>query len=277
MENEQIIELQTPPTPYYLECGQSQYPIGYQHPNRRNLGVYDLLVVVSGTLHIGENDQAWALSAGQTLLLLPDREHYSVKPCEEETVFYWIHFNAVRAADDKGDRGFMNRYIIQLPQRSQLTNLQQAYHLIDRLLSLRGEHRSNAFWQEQKLLLELLRLLEEGEKHLKLAPSVLLAERTEAYLRQNYQASLSNETLSKALHFHPNYIVRCMKETYHCTPMEYLHEYRLNQAMLFLIATEWSIAQIAEHVGFQYVPYFSSCFKERIGVSPLKYRKGYSK
>lgn len=276
MDNELIIQLQTPPTPYYLECGLSQFPICGQHPNRRNLGHFDLLAVVSGNLHMGENNCQWTLSAGQTLLLLPDREHYSVKPCEEETLFYWIHFNAVRTDEDKGDRGLMNRYTIQLPQHSEWVNPQQAYKMIDRLLSLRGENRSNAFWQEQTLMLELLKLLEEGEKITKGSPSVRLAERTEAYLRQNYQLNLSNEALSEALHFHPNYIVRCMKETFHCTPMEYLHEYRLNQAKLLLITTELSVGQIAEHVGFQYAPYFSSCFKGRMGVSPLRYRKGYS-
>jgi AraC-like DNA-binding protein len=118
--------------------------------------------------------------------------------------------------------------------------------------------------------------MEEGDKHVKASPSVILAERTEAYLRQNFQNDLSNETLSKALHFHANYIVRCMKEVCRCTPMEYVHEYRLKQAKLLLVRTEWSVGQIAEHVGYQYAPYFSSCFKQWMGVSPLRYRKEYS-
>ncbi len=276
MVNPMLVQLETPPTPYYLECGQSHYDRGFEHPNRRNLGVYDLLFVVRGVLHIGEDNRQWALSAGETLILLPDGEHYSVKPSEEETLFYWVHFSANKAADESGDQSFMNPYIIQVPKHSRLMNPQSAYSLLDRLLTLRGENRSNAFWQEQMLLLEMLRLLEEGDKRIKESPSVRLAERTEAYLRRNYQAVLSNEELSKELHFHPNYIVRCMKETYRCTPMEYLHEYRLKQAKLLLIATEWSVGQIAEHVGFQYAPYFSSCFKQRMGVSPLRYRKGYS-
>jgi AraC-like DNA-binding protein len=58
--------------------------------------------------------------------------------------------------------------------------------------------------------------------------------------------------------------------------MEYLHEYRLEQAKLLLIKTEWPVAQIAEHVGFQYAPYFSSCFKQYTGISPLRFRKQYS-
>jgi AraC-like DNA-binding protein len=238
--------------------------------------VYDLLLLVSGVLHIGENDRQWELTEGETLILSPDKEHYSVKPCEKETVFYWIHFSGIRAEDEPGNHHIINTYTIKIPQHSRLSDPQAANNLIKRLLTLRGENRSSAFWQEQILLLELFRHMEEGDKHVKASPSVILAERTEAYLRQNFQNNLSNEKLSKALHFHANYIVRCMKEVYRCTPMEYLHEYRLKQAKLLLVTTEWSVGQIAEHVGYQYAPYFSSCFKQWMGVSPLRYRKEYS-
>lgn len=271
-----IILLKTPPAPYYLESGIAHYGIGYEHPNRRNIGVYDLLLIVSGVMHIGEDGRNWKLTAGETLILYPDKEHYSVMPCEEETVFYWVHFNAIRAEEEPANSNFINPYMIRIPRNSRLLDPQAANSLVKRLLALRGENRSSAFWQEQILLLELFRLMEEGDKHVKASPSVILAERTEAYLKQNYQNELSNETLSKELHFHANYIVRCMKEIYHCTPMEYLHEYRLKQAKLLLVKTEWSIGQIAEHVGYQYAPYFSNCFKQRMGVSPLRYRKGYS-
>src|SRR5690606_23121143 len=118
------------------------------------------------------------------------------------------------------------------------------------------------FWDEQRRFLELLHLLEQEEYGgYPPAPVIQLAERLEVYLRLHYREDLSNETLAEAFHFHPNYLVRSMKEVYHCTPMAYLHRYRIDQAKLLLIKTDWSIAQIADDVGFHFAPYFTNCFK----------------
>lgn len=285
MEPETYVVLRAPPLPYYLGAGVSAYAEGEQHPNRKNLGFFDLLWVVRGELHIGENGRDWALGEGQTLLLLPDGEHYAVKPCDRETVFYWVHFSysgekEVRHApldrfQQPFEQPFSNPYEIRLPYRARPGGANEGPKLLRELVRLRDGNRTAAFWKEQALLLELLRLLEEGEHESRSTPAIRIAEQAEAYLKANYQAELTNGKLAEALHFHPNYIVRCMKERFDRTPMDYLHEYRLEQAKLLLVTTDWSIAQIAERVGFRHVPYFSACFKRQAGVSPLKYRRRY--
>ncbi|AZN43614.1 AraC family transcriptional regulator [Paenibacillus albus] len=277
--------MEIPPVPYYITTGLTTLQPGEHHPSRRNIGLFDLLWVVKGTLYIGEDDQEWSLSKEQTLLLLPDRYHYSVRPCAEETVFYWTHFDftgAYHLADSPADaihpvrNAWSNPYQIRIRQYATPPQFEMAERHLQKLLASAGGLRSEAFWNEQQLFMELLHVLEESNSGKIDSPALKLAEKTEAFLRQHYQTELTNESLAAALHFHPNYVVRCMKEIYRCTPMEYLHEYRLEQAKLLLLKTEWSIAQIAEHVGFQYAPYFSSCFKQYAGVSPLRFRKQYS-
>lgn len=285
MSGQELIVMDIPPVPHYITTGMTTLQPGEQHPSRRNLGTFDLLWVVKGTLYMGEEDLQWEVTSGQTLLLLPDRYHYAVKPCDEETVFYWTHF------DFKGNweqtnidaslaypmrNAWENPYTIRIRQYASPPEFAMAERHLRQMLVYASQNRSAAYWNEQQLFMELLRLLEEGYNGNIESPALRLAEKTEAYLRQHYQAEVTNEVLAEALHFHPNYIVRCMKEIYHCTPMEYLHEYRLEQAKLLLLKTEWPIAQIAEQVGFQYAPYFSSCFKNYAGLSPLRFRKGYS-
>ncbi|WP_274654450.1 helix-turn-helix transcriptional regulator [Paenibacillus humicola] len=286
MDKTTVIEMEAPPLPYYITTGHSVYMPGEQHPNRRSLGIFDLLWVMRGTLYIGEDDKQWEVSQGQTLLLLPDRYHYAAAPCRTETAFYWIHFDyhgKWSALDASASPSYpvrqtwANPYTLRLPQYAEPPQLAMAERHLRKMAANSGERRSAAYWSEQQLFMELLRLLEEslrGEGGG--APGAALAERTEAYLRQHYQSEVTNESLAEALHFHPNYIVRCMKEVYRCTPMEYLHEYRLEQAKLLLIKTEWPVAQIAEEVGFRYAPYFSSRFKQYAGMPPLRFRKQYS-
>jgi len=285
MDEQKLIELALPPLPYYTAMGRSHFQPGEQHPNRRNIGVFDLLWVVRGTLYIGEEERRWEVSEGQTLLLLPDRHHFAAGPCREETVFYWIHFvhQGGYRWSDSGDppphpirQPFANPYALRLPQYAEPPRFRLAERHLRQLAAYSGQQRSAAYWNEQKLFMELLQLLEEDRRTGASASVIALAEKTEAYLRQHYRSSLTNESLAEALHFHPNYIIRCMKEVYGRTPMEYLQEYRLEQAKLLLIKTEWPVSQIAEHVGFQYAPYFSSRFKEYVGVPPLRFRKRYS-
>ncbi|WP_308635471.1 helix-turn-helix transcriptional regulator [Paenibacillus silvisoli] len=280
------IQLELPPLPYYITTGRTHFKPGEQHPNRRNIGLFDLLVVVQGTLHIGEDDRRWTASEGETLLLLPDRYHYATAPCQTETVFYWIHFAFSGTFSASSDADFTlpirhawaNPYKLQLPQYAAPKPFARIRNLLEQLLEQADTAVGAAgYWKEQQQLMDVLRMLEEDKSGEQLPRSVIrLAERTEAYLRQHYQRELTNEALAEALHFHPNYIVRCMKEIYHCTPMDYLHQYRLEQAKLLLIKTEWPVAAVGEHVGFQYTPYFSSCFKRHTGMSPLAFRKQYA-
>lgn len=282
------IWMELPPLPYYITIGLSTFSPGESHPGRKNLGLFDLLWVVKGTLYIGEDDKEWEVTEGQSLLLLPDRFHYPVKACETETVFYWIHFDFQGVwrytSDNELSTGYpqqtrhawANPYRIRIPQYGSPPEFALAERHLRKLLADSVHHRSEIYWSEQQLFMELLRLLDAGQSRNDASPAHKLADKIEAYLRQHYQSDVTNTTLTEEFHFHPNYIVRCMKESYHCTPMAYLHEYRIEQAKLLLIKTEWSIARIAEHIGFLNAPYFSNCFKAAIGMSPLRFRKQYS-
>ncbi|MFS0856118.1 MULTISPECIES: AraC family transcriptional regulator [Paenibacillus] len=284
MNGDGIIELNVPQLPYYLGAGRSEYEIGDQHPNRKKLGIYDVLIVVKGELYIGENDQQWTLKKGDSLILLPEGEHYSVRRCSQKTVFYWLHFEHVERYESlltssdhepelqDSSRPFGNPYTLRLPKHSKLAHPQAAFNLLEQLLTLEMD---SSFWHEQRLLGELLSILEEGSLRVMDSVQTRLAEQAAIYIQQNYKTKVTNETLAAALHFHPNYVIRCMKMKYGKTPIEYLNELRLERAKRLLVTTDWLIDRIAEEVGFRYAPYFSSCFKRYIGLSPLQFRKQY--
>ncbi|WP_127530146.1 helix-turn-helix transcriptional regulator [Paenibacillus kobensis] len=274
--------LKLPPLPYYITIGRTEYKPGDQHPNRRNLGIFDLLFVVSGTLYMGEDDRQWEVGPGQSLLLLPDRYHYATAPCQAETVFYWIHFVFEGECSDVSEADFSlpirnawaNPYKLRVPQYAVLRQFAAIERLLERMLEQAEASGAAPFWQGQQQLMDLLLILDKEQAADGSPTSVTkLAERTESYLRQHYQQDITNELLAEALHFHSNYIVRCMKDVYQCTPMEYLLRYRLEQAKLLLVKTDWSVADIGEHVGFNYTPYFSGRFKRYIGISPLAFRR----
>ncbi|GIP48435.1 hypothetical protein J53TS2_20260 [Paenibacillus sp. J53TS2] len=222
----ELVQLTAPPLPYFLECGHSVYQPGDEHPNRRNIGIFDWIVVESGTLFIGEAGQAWSLGAGQSLLLLPDRHHYAVRPCEEPTSFYWLHFYTVCAwqqlpaeeadhrypdADEHYARFLASPYSLQLPKAWDLPSPDQTFRLFRQLLDSLGERQSRAFWIRQQRFEELLHAMDLRQLESHASPVVVVAEKAEAYIKSNYRSELNSGQMSSALHYHYNYITRCMK------------------------------------------------------------------
>lgn len=268
----EILTIPSFPLPYYLESGAAAYTPGEQHPNRRGLGVYDLIAVQEGALLIGEEDREWTVQPGQMLLLHPRRYHYSRGPCQVATRFYWLHFGV----DGDPDKNRQQTYEIHLPQYWTLPAPSRIFQLFEGLLRLFSAPRSEAFWQEQTLFLELLKQLDESRFQREGSRAMAVAEATEALIRARYREPLTNRLLEEELHYHPNYLARCMKEVRDMTPLEYLMQYRLEQARLLLLKTDWSMARIAEEVGFGYASYFSRCFTSRNGITPLQFRKQYS-
>ncbi|MFE5323698.1 helix-turn-helix transcriptional regulator [Paenibacillus sp. NPDC056579] len=280
------------PLPFFLECGTAVYRPGDQHPNRANLGVFDLLLVEKGRLFIGEEETAWELAPGDMLILRPDRYHYSAAPCAEDTTFHWLHYQSAGSwteseADPSQDAGFLPEpgdsreyhpepsHVISVPKHWTLPVPSEGYELFGKLNAMSAEKRSHAFWERQLLFLRLLRLADEGQRMESLTPARIVAEQAEAYIKQHFREDVTNASIGEALHFHPNYITRCMKTVYQCTPMEFLQHYRLEQAKLLLLTTDLPVSAIADRSGFHYAAYFSRCFTDKIGVSPLQYRKRF--
>jgi len=55
----------------------------------------------------------------------------------------------------------------------------------------------------------------------------------------------------------------------------YLFEYRMNMAQCLLKETSGSIADIADHTGYEHQSHFTTAFKRKFGITPREYRNEY--
>lgn len=282
-----VICISAPPLPYFLECGYRIFDPGQHHPNRKNHGLFNLLVVESGTLFVTENGSDWDVSAGQSLLLLPNSHHYGTRACEERTAFYWLHFHTECSWTESKEKGMFRDptdhierflrypYVIGLSKYGTLPNPGRMFSQLQQLVQLNKEHQSRSIWQQQQILENIMQAMDTRPLDPLTANIVSVSEQVEFYIRQNHQSRITAQHLSEQFHFHYNYISRCMKRVFGMTPMEYLMHYRLEEAKKALIRTDSSVAQIAEEVGFDNHSYFSKCFSERYGLTPLNFRLSY--
>lgn len=94
----------------------------------------------------------------------------------------------------------------------------------------------------------------------------------QAWLQQHYNEGLNIESLSKQFNISVRSLNRRFKEATQQTPKQYLQQLRIDAATELLRKTNLSIGDIASHVGYQDVSYFSEVFKKTMGANPKSYR-----
>lgn len=92
------------------------------------------------------------------------------------------------------------------------------------------------------------------------------------YIRNNYHQKITISDLSAILHICDGHMIRLFQQNLHTTPINYIIDCRLEQAMKLLITTDMSVSDIATTVGFSTTSYMIKLFQERLSTSPLKFR-----
>ncbi len=93
------------------------------------------------------------------------------------------------------------------------------------------------------------------------------------YLHENYSEVITVKAVADHVHLSQEECCRLFKSTYGCTLITYLTDYRLQQSIMMLSDPSYSVSHIAEACGFNSTSYFIKRFREKVGISPLQYRK----
>lgn len=100
--------------------------------------------------------------------------------------------------------------------------------------------------------------------------------RVTQYIEMNLGKALSVAQLSNVAGISSDYLVRRFKRETGMTIKQYITKRRCEVAAGLLADSNFSIQEIAAHVGYEDRAYFARVFKEWSGVSPQKYRARYS-
>jgi AraC-like DNA-binding protein len=93
------------------------------------------------------------------------------------------------------------------------------------------------------------------------------------YIAKNYKQEILLKDLADKYYISEFYLSRVFKEVTGYGFKEYLILYRLNEAKKLLCSTNLSVTDICYAVGYSNVNHFIRIFRQREGMSPLKYRK----
>ena len=92
------------------------------------------------------------------------------------------------------------------------------------------------------------------------------------YIRNNYGSEINIDKYAESRNISVCWFIRCFKHITGQTPLQYLLSLRISNAQNLLENTDYTIAEVAESVGYQNALYFSRLFRKQMGISPREYR-----
>lgn len=93
------------------------------------------------------------------------------------------------------------------------------------------------------------------------------------YIHKNYTKRIRLEELAAELFLCPKQVSRIIRKEYGCSLSDLVNRHKLSVACMLIKNTNLDISDIASMVGYEYENYFFTLFKQKYGVSPLKYRE----
>ncbi len=96
------------------------------------------------------------------------------------------------------------------------------------------------------------------------------------FLRKHYAEDITLDRVASHVHMSQGECCRLFKQTYGCSIMTYLTDYRLEESIRLLSDAQLNVSHIAELCGFNSTSYYIKRFREKVGISPLQYRNKMS-
>ena len=98
-------------------------------------------------------------------------------------------------------------------------------------------------------------------------------EKINRFIREHYNENIGRNEIADFIHLAPEYVAKLYKKKTGITIKDYLNEYRVSQAKLFLQNKALRVSDISDMVGFENFTYFSTIFKKYTDMTPNEYRK----
>ncbi len=97
------------------------------------------------------------------------------------------------------------------------------------------------------------------------------AQAVRRYLYENYRTRITLDSLCFLFRSNKTTICKQFREEYGMTVLEYLNSLRVKEAKRLLLEERFSVTEIADHLGFESIHYFTRFFKKSTGRSPTEY------
>lgn len=248
---------------YHYNLDSNYFFVGHTH------STWEINIVTRGLLEITYDDKIITLQENMLLIGEPEIFHRNRVLSSEGAELYVYQFST----DD-----------IPCQRHTRIYHPDQHCHMLMKLIEAEAElspeileNRScmciKLNYQAEKLLeLLLIRLLnaEILVRHEK-NPDALLYTKAIHYMKDHINDHISIAELSKACGVNPTKLKNIFSKYTGNGVINHFSDMKIDEAKR-LLNEDLSISEISEILGYSSQAYFSSSFKKKVGISPIKYK-----
>ena len=229
---------------------------------------YLLHFVISGKGQYTCNGKTYNVKAGEMFLIKPSQVVHYVADSNEPWEYYWVGFNGTYAQKAVANLPFKDTMPVYAPK-----DFEDCKEYLYQIYANSGNSMSNSTAMLGYLYLFIAKLIEESSLISSVAAVTQSNYVVEAikFIQFNYSTDISVDDIANAVGISRSHLYRVFIANLNQSPIDYLTEYRINEACELLKNSNLSISQIAVSVGFFDQFYFSRVFKKIKKIPPSKY------
>ncbi len=211
-----------------------------------------LLLVFRGVLRFTEDGKACEVKAGEYFIQKKDGFQSAERPSDEPQYLY-VHFYAdwIDAGRILHKRGSFN-----------IARFSMIMKDLDK-----ASHADASFTEKSALFLTIFSMLYSANK------KNTLADEVANFISENMLTLGGLDEICDRFCYSKNHMINLFKAEYGMTPIAYLGQVRIKQAMYLAEVTSKSFGEISEEVGFRNYSHFYRLFVRKVGMSPEKWRE----
>jgi len=235
--------------------------------NRPNSKIYCFEYILEGSGYVNQNEIEFMAKKGDIYILSANKNHYYYSDRNSPWIKIW--FNIYGDFVDK----IMGSYGID--QVSHIKNYDISSLFYDFLNQAKSsEPIQEIFDKCACIFLEIVQKISKINNVLFINPvnnEIAVNLKHEIDEMSDYKISF-DEIVNKVF-CSKSHAIRVFKEEFKITPYQYILSKKVSIAKIMLRNTNMPIGEIADYLGFCDNHYFSSFFKQQVGIAPKEYRR----
>lgn len=145
--------------------------------------------------------------------------------------------------------------------------MQAVQHIVDELNSRQKYFNYLVIMYYAELLILIYRYMDETYLPICNNPAL---KKAISFIRTRFAQEISIEKIAAETSISERYLRKLFAQHLNMSPLDYLHQIRINKSIELLRNTSYSIKEICFMCGYQSPQYFSRIFKKQVGISPKK-------
>lgn len=233
---------------------------------REAIPYHVIVLVAEGTVAYSINGETHRAEAGD-FLVIPRGTVRAGSNTESPHRKYTALFNPIDETSAEAQLLLQSHFL-----RMKISNYEYVHKRFSRLFHERWE--AKPFYEPICLgiLIELLGIAKRESESPAVEPiKFYLARKMKQELHRRYRETVQVSDLAELIGRSPNYTIAMFKEAMGVTPIEYIHQLRVQEASRLLLESTMSVSEISDYLGFYDTSHFYRVFKKMMKESPSAY------